>query len=125
MNRDKLIELLKCAWDNGHNSYHDCKKVWEYEKDWKNFLDDYGNEITELLTTEDDTSENTLPIDSVMVWNTIYNLPNEERDVLIKTTDGYTGIGWYFPDSKTWGFEVDMVEGDHTGIVEYWMEIPS
>ena len=65
MNRDKLIELLKCAWDSGHGSYHDCKREWEYKEDWKNFLDDYEDEISELLTTEDNTSENTLPIDSV------------------------------------------------------------
>lgn len=77
------------------------------------------------VSGDDTRTETALPIQSVTGWLSAEKKPTDEHDVLICTTDNYIGIGWYYDDSKEWAFEVNKNTAIHSGIVAYWMEIPT
>lgn len=66
MDKNKLIELLKDAWNDGMSQYHDCKHSSEYKTDLENWLETNEDDINDLCGgKKPDASANTLPIDSV------------------------------------------------------------
>ena len=73
MDKDKLISLIKEAWNDGLNSYHDCKYRHEFDTDLENYLDNSEDDINELCESQKpDASENTLPIAGI----------NKQRELL-------------------------------------------
>lgn len=58
MDKSKLIELLKDAWNDGNSQYHDCKHNWEYKQDLQNWLDNYEGDINDLCEGNTAKSEN-------------------------------------------------------------------
>lgn len=68
MDKDKLIELLKDAWNDGMSQYHDCKYQYQYKEDLENFIDNNEDEINELCGLGNvDASENTLHMHDVSI----------------------------------------------------------
>jgi len=48
MDKSKLIELITEAWNDGQNSYHDCKRPHEIKEDLDNYLSSAEDDINEL-----------------------------------------------------------------------------
>mgnify|MGYP003644217237 CR=1 FL=1 len=64
-----------------------------------------------------------------MKWISVdKELPDEEFDALVCCEDAgegvYIGIGWFYTDEKIWGFEVNRMRNQSSGIVSHWMKLP-
>ena len=52
-------------------------------------------------------------------------LPEKEMDLIVCTDTFYMGIGWYYPNSQTWDFEIAQHTEADLGQVTHWMPLPA
>ncbi len=60
-----------------------------------------------------------------MKWISVKErLPEDDIDLIVCTNTFYMGIGWYYPQTKKWDFEIQKHTEADLGEVTHWMPMP-
>lgn len=108
MDKNKLIELLKDAWNDGNSQYHECKYSHEYKQDLENWLDSNEDEINELCDGKNvEASDSNCTIHGVTV-----SLPSDKviEDWYTKYFDSLTLRFWEEAPYCTHGDRVEEIK---------------